>query len=163
MDEQELREAFADYGRRVEEFRTSGEWAGFADLFTPDADYVEHAFGTFKGRDQIRRWILDTMGAYPGNVMTGFPVGWSVVDVENSRIVCEIRNLMPDLGDGIVREAGNITILTYAGDGLWSREEDVYNPAHFLELGLQWARAAEQHGALNDEAAAFLAAYGGPR
>ena len=31
---------------------------------------------------------------------------------------------MRDPGDGTIITATNITILTYAGDGLWSREED---------------------------------------
>ena len=40
-----------------------------------------------------------------------------------------------DPGDGSVHEAANITILHYAGDGRWSYEEDVYNPAHFADDG----------------------------
>ena len=42
---------------------TSGDWNDWADLFTEDATYVEHGFGTFGGREAIRRWITETMAA----------------------------------------------------------------------------------------------------
>ena len=48
-------------------------------------------------------------------------------------------------------EEPNITIMTYAGDGLFSREEDVYNPLRFLKMSLRWAKIAEAHGNLTDE------------
>ena len=65
--------------------------------------------------------------------MTSFPIAWHVVDAPTSRVICDVRNLMPDPGDGSAHEASNLTILTYAGDGLWSREEDVYNPMRFAQ------------------------------
>ena len=36
-----------------------------------------------------------------------------------------------------------ITILHYAGDGLWSYEEDAYNPMNFLSMAKAWCLAAE--------------------
>ena len=35
---------------------------------------------------------------------------------------------MKDPGDGSVHESPNLSVLKYAGDGLWSYEEDAYNP-----------------------------------
>ena len=81
--------------------------------------YVEHAFGTFRGRDEIRAWSVPTMTTFPGGVMTGFPLAWQVVDAPTSRLICEVRNLMPDPGDGSQLEESNLTIMTYAGDGLF--------------------------------------------
>ena len=53
---------------------------------------------------------------------------------------------MADPGDGSVHEADNVTILHYAGDGLWSYEEDVYNPAHFATMVQGWLdRRSQQH------------------
>lgn len=158
---EEITEAYAALHGRVEQFRQAGDWHGFADLFTEDATYVEHAFGTFHGREEIRAWSTRTMTSFPGSVMTGFPLVWQVVDVPTSRLVCEVRNLMPDPGDGSVHEASNLTIMTYAGDGLFSREEDVYNPLRFLRMSLRWAEAAAAHGNLDDEGRAYVAAYGG--
>jgi len=92
--------------------------------------------------------------------MTGFPLAWQVVDVPTSRLICEVRNLMPDPGDGTHLEEPNLTIMTYAGDGLFSREEDVYNPLRFVRMSVRWARIAQAHGNLDEEGRAYLAQFG---
>ena len=76
-------------------------------------------------------------------------------------MICEVRNLMPDPGDGSVHEASNLTILTYGGDGLWACEEDVYNPMRFAEMARSWARVADAHGRLSAEGQTFLRSMGG--
>jgi hypothetical protein len=152
----EIEQAFANYQSAVAGIVATGDWAGFADLFTEDATYEEHAFGSFEGREPIRAWVVETMTSFPGNTMSSFPIAWHVVDEPTQRVICEVRNLMPDPGDGSVHEASNLTILTYAGDGLWSREEDVYNPMRFARMSLGWAQAARNHGRLSAEGEAFL-------
>ena len=152
----EIEQAFADYQATVAGIAASGDWAGFADMFTHDATYEEHAFGSFTGREAIRSWVVETMTAFPGNTMTSFPIAWHVVDEPSRRVICEVRNLMPDPGDGSVHEASNLTILTYAGDGLWSREEDVYNPMRFAQMAVAWAKVAQEHGRLSAEGQEFL-------
>ena len=155
----EITDAYAAFHEQVTGFVASGDWKGYADLFTPDAVYVEHAMGTFRGRDAIREWAVRTMTSYPGRVMTGFPLSWQVVDADSARLVCEVRNPMPDPGDGSALEEPNITIMTYAGDGLFSKEEDVYNPLRFHAMALRWARVAAEHGRADDDVLAFLARY----
>ena len=157
---EEITEAYAELHRRVQGYVDAGDWTGFADNFTEDAEYVEHAFGTFRGRDEIRAWSVRTMTSFPGGVMTGFPLAWQVVDAPSSRLICEVRNLMPDPGDGLRLEESNLTIMTYAGDGLFSREEDVYNPLRFARMATRWARVAEAHGNLDDEGRAYLQQFG---
>ena len=93
--------------------------------------------------------------------MSSFPITWHVVDAPTNRVICEVRNLMPDPGDGTHLEEPNLTIVTYAGDGLFSREEDVYNPLRFARMTVTWARIAEAHGNLTDQARAYLDTYGG--
>jgi hypothetical protein len=156
----EITEAYAAMHAQVQDYATSGEWGAFADHFTDDAEYVEHAFGTFRGREQIREWSVRTMTSYPGTEMTGFPLAWQVVDEPTSRLICEVRNLMPDPGDGSHHEEANLTIMTYAGDGLFSREEDIYNPLRFLKMAVRWGRVAEQHGRLSDQGRAYLEQFG---
>ncbi|MCL2612482.1 MAG: nuclear transport factor 2 family protein [Nocardioidaceae bacterium] len=156
FDAAEITDAYAGFHARVAGFVESGDWSGYADLFTPDATYVEHAMGTFRGRDEIRAWAMRTMTSYPGRVMTGFPLAWQVVDAEAARLVCEVRNPMPDPGDGTVLEEPNITIMTYAGGGLFSREEDVYNPLRFHAMALRWARIAAEHGRADHDVLAWL-------
>ena len=156
----EITEAYGAMHARVQEYAATGHWDGFADHFTEDAEYVEHALGTFRGRDEIRAWSVRTMTSFPGGVMTGFPLAWQVVDAPSSRLICEVRNLMPDPGDGSRLEESNLTIMTYAGDGLFSREEDVYNPLRFARMATRWARVAEVHGNLDDEGRAYLQQFG---
>ena len=68
---------------------------------------------------------------------------------------------MRDPGDGSVISATNITIITYAGDGLWCREEDIYNPLRFLKAGLKWCRKGPGPGTLDDDAARWMHENGG--
>jgi len=156
---EEIAEAYAAFHTKVQTFADSGDWSGYADLFTPDAEYVEHAMGTFRGREEIRAWVTRTMTAYPGRMMASFPISWQVVDPAAARLVCEVRNPMPDPGDGTLLEEPNITIMTYAGDGLFSREEDVYNPMRFHAMALRWARIAAEHGRADEEVRGFLAKF----
>ncbi|MCD4523517.1 nuclear transport factor 2 family protein [Nocardioides sp. cx-173] len=156
----EITEAYAAMHARVQEHTRTGDWGDFALSFTEDAEYVEHAYGTFRGRDAIRSWSVATMTSFPGGVMTAFPLAWQVVDVATSRLLCEVRNLMPDPGDGSHHEASNLTIMTYAGDGLFCREEDVYNPLRFLRMTLRWAEVAEAHGTLSEQGRSYVATYG---
>lgn len=158
---EEITEAYDAFHRQVATFVESGDWSGYADLFTPDATYIEHAMGTFRGREEIRAWAVRTMTSYPGRVMTGFPLAWQVVDPSAGRLVCEVRNPMPDPGDGTVLEEPNITIMTYAGDGLFSCEEDVYNPLRFHAMALTWARIAAAHGRADADVLAWLEKWGG--
>lgn len=140
----ELEREFGEYQRRAAEAGRSGDWDPWVDQFTEDARYVEHHYGEFAGREAIRAWITETMSTWPGNAMPEFPIGWYVVDEDRGWIVCEVFNRMEDPGDGSVHEEANITILHYAGDGMWSYEEDVYNPAHFGTMVAGWmARKAE--------------------
>ena len=156
---EEITEAYAAVHRRVQGYVEAGDWTGFADNFTEDAEYVEHAMGTFRGREEIRAWSVRTMTTYPGRVMTGFPLSWQVVDADAARLVCEVRNPMPDPGDGTMLEEPNITIMTYAGDGLFSREEDVYNPLRFHEMAVRWARIARDHDRADPDVLRFLDKY----
>lgn len=130
----EIEEAFATYRRTALEAGTSGDWNRWADLFTEDATYVEHLFGTMGGREAIRKWITTTMAQSPNNEMRYFPVEWYIIDEQRGWVVSQIWNRMMDPGDGSLHQAYNFTLLKYAGDGLWSYEEDVYNPQHFQEM-----------------------------
>ncbi|MGH3474427.1 MAG: nuclear transport factor 2 family protein [Aeromicrobium sp.] len=152
----ELEAAFAHYGAEVRAASETKDWGRFADLFTEDATYDEHLYGEFHGREEIRAWIVKTMTTMPGCWMPDYPPSWYVIDEERGRIVCEILNRMQDPGDGSIHEAANITILTYAGDNLFSKEEDVYNPSKFTDVITDWARVADVHGKLTDEGVAWM-------
>jgi ketosteroid isomerase-like protein len=114
----------------------ANDWSAWADQFTEDARYVEHAMGNFEGREAIRDWITTTMASVSG---MSFPVEWHVI--EGNRVVMYCWNVfepLPGMRDEY--KFAVVTILEYAGDGMWSLEEDVYNEkeadlvlARFLE------------------------------
>ncbi|KRC65576.1 hypothetical protein ASE12_12920 [Aeromicrobium sp. Root236] len=160
-NENKLQAAFDRYAATVEQITASGDWSAFADMFTEDATYSEHAYGDFTGREEIRAWVVRTMTAFPATEMIGFPAAWSVVDAPTNRVICEIRNIMRDPGDGSVHEASNITILTFDEAGNLIREEDVYNPQKFADMTRDWCRVAAAHGTLSDTGHQMLAALGG--
>jgi hypothetical protein len=137
----EIEDAFETYQRTALAAGTSGDWTAWADLFTEDATYVEHLFGTLGGREAIRHWITRTMAA--NRDMQFFPMEWYVVDEERGWVVCQVWNRMVDPGDGSLHQAYNFTLLKYAGHGRWSYEEDIYNPAHFQKMLEGWKQVKE--------------------
>jgi len=84
------------------------------------------------------------MSTYPGNKMPAFPVEWYVIDEEQGWVVCHVQNRMEDPGDGTIHQSPNVTILHYAGDGLWSYEEDVYNPSNFVPMLEGWQKRVKE-------------------
>jgi SnoaL-like domain len=119
------------------------QWRDWANLFTEDAEYIEHTFGHFHGRDEIFGWIQPLMQQWPNSEMNTFPHDWCVLDEERGWWICQIENRFRDPGDGSVHQAANITVLHYAGDGLFSYEEDAYNPANFAPVVTAWLTAYE--------------------
>ena len=152
----ELAAAFEKFEETVARAAETRDWDAWVAQYTPDVDYIEHALGTMKGRDQVRAWIQRTMTTFPGSHMVAFPTLWSVIDESTGRVILELDNPMRDPGDGSVISATNITIITYAGDGLWCREEDIYNPLRFLRAGMRWCRKAQALGTLEEGAARWM-------
>jgi predicted SnoaL-like aldol condensation-catalyzing enzyme len=130
----EVEDAFAEYRRRGV---GSLDWVGFTDLFTPDARYVEHNLGVFEGRTAIREWLIGAMAQLPALT---FDIDWWVID--GNRVAFNIWNLLPDpTGGGRTFAFSNATVIEYAGDGLWSFEEDYYNPANANQVVGEWLKA----------------------
>ena len=142
----ELQAAHDRFVAVANECARAGEWRPWADLFTEDAVYVEHMFGTFHGREEIHRWISTTMAEWPNTEMTAFPHDWCICDPDRGWWVCQIENRMADPGDGLVYQASNLTVLHYAGDMRFSYEEDVYNPSSFAPMIASWVEARRARG-----------------
>lgn len=145
-DRAELQAAHDNFVAVANECARAREWRRWADLFTEDATYVEHLFGTFHGRQEIAEWITSTMAEWPNSEMTAFPHDWCVCDPERGWWVCQIENRMADPGDGRTYQASNLTVLHYAGEMRFSYEEDVYNPAEFAPMLAAWKEARQAHG-----------------
>lgn len=157
----ELAAAFTKFEDTVARAADTRDWDAWVEHYTPDVEYIEHAAGTMHGRGEVRQWIKRTMTTYPGSHMVAFPSLWSVIDEPTGRMICELDNPMKDPGDGSVITATNISIITYAGDGLWCRQEDIYNPLRFLRAGMEWCRKARELGTLDDDAARWMRENGG--
>jgi hypothetical protein len=69
---------------------------------------------------------------------------WVYFDADTAEMVFCARTHMADLDDGMDYTATNWTRLKYAGHGLFSLEEDIYNPAYFAARIERWEAAAQQ-------------------
>ncbi len=115
----------------------SGDWTAWADLHSEDCQWIEHHLGIFQGRESIREAILNVMKPVP---MMQFPVEWYVI--EGNRVVFYPWQVMPDpKGGNEVYRFGCVTILEYAGDGLFSYQEDLYNPVEANGIMERWVEA----------------------
>ena len=113
------------------------DWEAFAETFTDDAVYVEHHEGTFRGKQAIREWLIPVMALCKGWT---YPIVWVAID--GNRVVYKWLNRLPGErpGGGYYEFAG-MTAVEYAGDGLWSYQEDVYNGERALEVLGEWSAA----------------------
>jgi ketosteroid isomerase-like protein len=124
----------------------SGDWNAWADLHSEDGVWVEHHLGTFRGREAIRKAITDVMKPVP---MMLFPVEWVVI--EGNRVVFYPWQVLPDpTNEGRDFRFGCVTILEYAGDGVWSYQEDLYNPKEGQEVVKSWLEAGGKLAAALD-------------
>jgi hypothetical protein len=125
----ELKEAFRHYRQVKDECSKSGDWKPFARLFTKDCYYVEHAYGVFHGRDEVERYIVSVMAPFPN--MT-FKEDWIVYDEDLGAIIWQLQNVFPPPNDPDTSKPfqfPNISRLVYAGNLLFSEEQDWYNPS----------------------------------
>lgn len=113
------------------------DWPAWSGIFTDDALYTEHCLGVFVGAEQIKNWIVPQMEMVPA--MT-FSIEW--YDIVDNTIAFWIWNHLPDpSGEGARFDFPNFSLLTYAGNGKWSKEEDVYDPRSSEPIVLSWFKA----------------------
>ena len=136
-----LQAAFAVYCRVKDTCSKTQNWAPYADLFTEDCLVIEHAYGEFRGREAVRKYIVDVMAPYAN--MT-FPQEWVTFDPTNGAVIFLVRNAFPPplQASGEPFFIPNVTRLVYGHDGLWSEEQDWYNPARDAPRVVRAWRAA---------------------
>ncbi|MFE9328116.1 nuclear transport factor 2 family protein [Nocardia sp. NPDC052278] len=155
----ELEDAFALHADTVAAAAESGDWEPFVQLFLPEAIYIDPMQGIMRGHAEIRPWVTATLGTFPGSAMR-YPEAWHLLDLKDGRIVCELRNVLRDPGDGGSYEENNISILDYAGDGRFRCERDIYDSPTMIRLIESWGRRCFELGSLtSDEQSWFAAAY----
>ena len=117
---EELDRAFQLYWRTG---AVGEDWDAWANLFTEDAVYVEHVLGNMNGREAIRAWIKPIMEQFC-ELYTAYE--WHTVDEAAGRVIVYMQNRRDHpRGSGTIDFPG-ITILDYAGNNRWRREEDYW-------------------------------------
>lgn len=119
------------------------DWNAWADLFTDDAEYVEHVLGNMHGRDEIKRWIVKIMNDFP-ELYTFYE--WHMVDGDRVVVYMQNRRDHPDPAQPPIDFPG-ITVLNYAGDGKWSLEEDYWAYTKAVKASQEYAEACAQYDA----------------
>jgi hypothetical protein len=115
------------------------DWVGWAQLFTDDAAYFDHYYGTFTGPDEIAPYLEGTMGASP---MVYTVLKWYVVDGDRVVYECLNRADNPEPGAAPI-DFPSFQIVDYAGHGKWSREEDIWVKDEMKDFARRYG-AAEQ-------------------
>lgn len=117
------------------------DWNAWADLFTEDAEYVEHVLGNMHGREEIKRWIVKIMNDFP-ELYTFYE--WHMIEGDRVVVYMQNRRDHPDPSQPPIDFPG-ITILNYAGDGKWSLEEDYWAFSLATRASKEYAEACAQH------------------
>ena len=133
------------------------DWQAWADLFTDDATYFDHFYGTFTGPAEITKFLEGTMGAAP---QVYSPLVWYVVD--GTRVAYKVLNRAdnPQPG-GQPIDFPSYQFIEYAGDGKWRSEEDVWLLPEMKQFAKRYAAAADAHPqTLNRSSAAMIGARG---
>ena len=117
-------------------------WDQLADFFTEDAVYLDPAWGRQETREGIRDFFVKSMSG-----LTGY--GWSTPErwtmVDGHRLVSHWDQVLGEKEDGGQWIVPGLSILYYAGDGLFCYSHDYLNMTYIGETmkAMQWQPPAE--------------------
>lgn len=117
------------------------DWIAWSQLFTDDATYHDHYWGTFHGPQQIQAFLEGTMSV--GSMVYSVLV-WYVIDED--RVVYKVLNRAdnPEAG-GPPFDFPSLQVITYAGGGKWSSEEDMWTTQEMKRMGQAYGAACAAH------------------
>jgi ketosteroid isomerase-like protein len=117
-------------------------WSVLADFFTEDACYIDPAWGRIDGREAIREFFEKSMAG-----LTGY--GWSTPEnwimVDGHRVVSQWDQVLGQQEDGTPWLVPGLSILYYAGKGLFCYSHDMLNMTHIGQTmrAMEWRPPAE--------------------
>lgn len=120
------------------------DWPALADFFTDDAAYIDPAWGRVEGREAIREFFVTSMAG-----LTGY--GWSTpqnwVQAVGPRLISQWDQVLGQREDGTPWKVPGLSILYYAGDGLFCYSHDLLNMTHVGQTlrDMRWKPPAEAH------------------
>ncbi len=102
-------------------------WGDLADFFTEDAVYIDPAWGRQEGREEIRKFFVASMAGLTSS-------GWSTPErwtmVAGHRLISQWDQVLGTKEDGSEWLVSGLSILYYAGSGLFCYSHDYLNMAH---------------------------------
>lgn len=124
---QQAVDAYVDYRERLD--RNEVDWPGIARFYTEDAIFIDPAWGRIEGRAAITELFTVAMVGLEGWT---YPIEFTAISGDD--VVIKWLQVVPAaLPDGRPLAHSGVSIMIYAGDGLFSYEEDVMNVAHVTE------------------------------
>jgi len=117
-------------------------WAALAEFFTEDAAYIDPAWGRIEGRAAIAEFFTKSMAG-----LTGY--GWSTPEnwtmASGHRLVSQWDQVLGHKPDGTAWMVPGLSILYYAGDGLFCYSHDMLNMTHVGQVmrDMEWKPPAQ--------------------
>ena len=99
-------------------------WGELADFFTEDGVYIDPAWGRQESREGIRQFFNASMAGLTGYGWKS-PERWTMVD--GHRLVSQWDQVLGKKDDGSDWVVPGLSILYYAGDGLFCYSHDYLN------------------------------------
>ncbi|HVV30854.1 MAG TPA: nuclear transport factor 2 family protein [Mycobacteriales bacterium] len=119
------------------------DWIAWSQLFTDDATYHDHFWGTFHGPAEIQQFLEGTM-SFAAHVYS--PLVWYVLN--GSRIVYKVVNRADDpRGSGAPIDFPSLQVIEYAGGGKWRSEDDWWTVAEMKLFNQRYQAARKEAGA----------------
>ena len=103
------------------------KWSALADYFTEDAAYIDPAWGRVETREGIRNFFEESMLGLTGQGWST-PENWTMS--VGHRLVSQWDQILGHKEDGTPWMVPGLSILYYAGDGLFCYSHDMLNMTH---------------------------------
>jgi len=141
FDRNEVEQAFANLWKVgcVDE-----DWIGWTNLYTPDVEYFDHFWGWFHGREEVVRWIEPVMKGVP-EIYT--VLEWYRIDDDVVTFFVQNRRDNPSDDGPEYFDFPGLSIAVYAGDGLFSSEEDYWDVGGARRTSQEYEAACTRAGA----------------
>ena len=139
----EALEAYTRFVAQRNEIDTGDKpWSVLADFFTEDAVYIDPAWGRIEGRAAVRDFFEQSMAGLTGYGWST-PENWTMAD--GPRLLSQWDQILGERPDGTPWMVPGLSILYYAGDGLFCYSHDMLNMTHVGETlkAMQWKPPTE--------------------
>ena len=100
------------------------DWTAWTELFVPDVHYHDYFWGALDGRAEVDLWINAVMKGVP-EIYTVYE--WHIIEDEKVVFECQNRRDNPSDEGPPYFDFPGMTVLRYAGDGLWTSEIDYWD------------------------------------